>query len=234
MLIIRTWCYLESLKKNITTLICKDDNTPYIHRLRPLHIVEAELQFFSKNQWSYKFIRQAEHLKNISPSQYGGRKNKQAQSSVLNTILTFDIHRQTRRTFTFNGDYLRPNYDRELAHFSAAETRSHGLSYEAGQLLVNITSKQQFHIKTKQGISPSYYSYTDSNPVWGLGQGISWAGSCWQFTATSIEKCLLADYCGAELTNPLKIKTISPFMKFFIDDTTKICNRTKQSRSILE
>ena len=225
---------LDRWKTTITTLICKDDNKPYIHRLRPLHIVEAELQFFSKNQWSHKLIGQAEHLKNISPSQYGGRKNKQAQSSVLNTILTFDIHRQTRKTFTFNDDDLRANYDRELAHFSVAETRSHGLSVNAGKLLIDITTQQQFHIKTKSGVSPTYYTYTDTDPVWGLGQGISWAGSCWQFTATSIEKCLSADCCGATLTNPMNDITIRPFMKFFIDDTTKICNTTKNNRSILD
>ena len=225
---------LERWKNTVTTLICKDNNTPYIHRLRPLHIVESEMQFFSKHQWSYKLINQAEHLKNISASQYGGRKNKQAQSSVLNTILTFDIHRQLRRNFTFNDDDLRANYDRELAHFSAAETRSHGLSHEAGQLLIDITSQQKFYIKTKNGVSSSYYSFSEDLPVWGLGQGISWAGSCWQFTATSIERCLQKHCSGAELESPMRDRKIIQFMKFFIDDTTKICNTTLHNYTLLE
>ena len=224
---------LDRWKKTITTVICKDDNTPYIHRLRPLHIVESELQFFSKIQWSYKLIHQAEHNKNISPSQYGGRKNKQAQSSVINTILQFDIHRQIRKPYTFNDDDLRANYDRELAHYSVAETRCHGLSESAGQMLINITSQQQFHIKTKNGVSSSYYSFSNEHPVWGLGQGISWAGSCWQFTATSIENCLKQTCCGAFLSNPLNTIRISPFIKFFIDDTNKICNRTIHLPSLL-
>ena len=224
---------LERWKKTITTVICKDDDTPYIHRLRPLHIVEAELQFFSKYQWSYKLINQAESLKNISPSQYGGRKNKQAQSSVINTIISFDLHRQLRQSFTFNDDDLRANYDRELAHYSAAETRSHGLSYEAGNMLTKITSQQKFHIKTKNGISSTYYTYTNDNQIWGLGQGISWAGSCWQFTATSIENCLKKTCCGAVIQSPNNSVTISPFLKFFIDDTTKICNWTRDLPSIL-
>ena len=221
-------------KNTVTTLICKDNNTPYIHRLRPLHIVEAEMQFFSKYQWSHRLINQAEHFKNISPSQYGGRKNKQAQSSVLNTIITFDLHRQLRLNFSFNDDDLRANYDRELAHLSAAETRSHGLSYEAGKLLIDITSKQKFFIKTKNGVSSSHYSFTESQPVWGLGQGISWAGSCWQFTATSIENCLRKHCKGATLVNPEGDISVEQFMKFFIDDTTKICNTTDKNRTLLE
>ena len=221
-------------KNTVTTLICKDNNIPYIHRLRPLHIVEAEMQFFSKYQWSQRLIHQAEDLKHISPSQYGGRKNKQAQSSVLNTILTFDLHRQLRMNFSFNDDDLRANYDRELAHLSAAETRSHGLSHEAGKLLIDITSKQKFFIKTKNGVSTSHYSFSDKHPVWGLGQGISWAGSCWQFTATSIENCLQKHCTGAILVNPQGTQTVKQFMKFFIDDTTKICNTTTQDRTLLE
>ena len=225
---------LDRWKKTITTVICKDDNTPFIHRLRPLHIVEAELQFFSKCQWSHKLIQQAEHLKNISPSQFGGRKNKQAQSSVITTVLTFDIHRQLRKEYTFNDDDLRANYDRELAHFSVAETRSHGLSAQAGKMLIDITTQQQFHIRTKNGVSSSYYSYTPEIPVWGLGQGISWAGSCWQFTATSIENCLKRTCCGALISNPMNTIRITSFLKFFIDDTTKICNQTFHHPTIME
>ena len=225
---------LNRWKKTITTVICKDDDTPFIHRLRPLHIVEAELQFFSKCQWSHKLINQAEHNHQISPAQFGGRKNKQAQSSVLTTILTFDIHRQLRKEYTFNDDDLRANYDRELAHYSVAETRSQGLSAGAGKMLIDITTQQRFHIRTKNGVSTSFYSYSDDSPVWGLGQGISWAGSCWQFTATSIEKCLQKTCSGAILTNPMNNIRLTPFLKFFIDDTTKICNHTEQYSTIME
>ena len=225
---------LERWKTTVTTLICKDDNIPYIHRLRPLHIIEAEMQFFSKCQWSHKLISQAERHKNITSSQYGGRKHKQAQSSVINTIVTFDIHRQLRKQFTFNDDDLRANYDRELSHYSVAETRCHGLSHEAGKMLIDITTHQKFYIKTKNGVSDSHYSFSAEKPVWGLGQGISWAGSCWQFTATSIEKCLNHHCSGAILTNPTNTLTIKPFLKFFIDDTTKICNYSTANRTLLE
>ena len=225
---------LERWKQTVTTLICKDDNTPYIHRLRPIHIIEAELQFFSKFQWSKLLIHQAEKLHHISSSQFGGRKHHQAQSSVINTILLFDIHRQRRQSFTFNDDDLRANYDRELAHFTAAETRSHGLTYEAGKLLVDITQQQKFYIKTKNGVSDSFYQFSHQEPVWGLGQGISWAGSCWQFTATTIEKCMQKTCKGAYLPNPSNTISIHPFLKFFIDDTTKVCNMSTPSRSLLQ
>ena len=39
---------LKRWSKTVTTLIEKDANTPCIHRMRAIHVVEAELQFFSK------------------------------------------------------------------------------------------------------------------------------------------------------------------------------------------
>ena len=169
---------LQRWKKTITTLLCKDDNTPYIHRLRPIHIIEVELQFIAKNIWSKKLIQQAENKNLIIDSQYGGRKWNQAQSSVLNSVLMFDYHNHMRQNFIYNDDDLRANYDRELAHYSAIETRKMGLPYEAGKFMTKTTHEQQYFIKTKHGTSTNFYSFTRNEPIWGLGQGICWAGSC--------------------------------------------------------
>ena len=51
---------LDRWKTTVTTLLCKEHNSPKIHRLRPIHIIEAELQFFSKYHWSKRLIKQAE------------------------------------------------------------------------------------------------------------------------------------------------------------------------------
>lgn len=39
---------LDRFLKTVTTLICKE-KLPYIHRLRPIHIIEVELQAISKS-----------------------------------------------------------------------------------------------------------------------------------------------------------------------------------------
>ena len=215
---------LDRWKNTITTLICKEKKKPYIHRLRPIHIVEVELQFISKYLWSQNLMRHAEKNKLITNSQYGGRKHRQAQSSVINTILSFDYHRQQRQPFTFNIDDLKANFDRELAHFSATETRSYGLPHNAGLFMIQTTQSQKFFIKTKAGISESYYSFSLDDTIWGLGQGISWAGVCWQFTATTLAKCLEKKCKGAYFFNPTNSIKLYQFLKFFIDDTNKICN----------
>ena len=65
--------FLERYKRTVTTLIAKEKGRPRIHRLRPIHIVEIELQALSKSQWAKKFIKRAERNNMITDSQYGGR-----------------------------------------------------------------------------------------------------------------------------------------------------------------
>jgi len=77
---------LKRWKVTVTVLIPKDPGTPKIHRLRPLHIVEPEINAIAKALWARKLMKKAERTGNMSDDQYGGRKNRQAQSAVLNRL----------------------------------------------------------------------------------------------------------------------------------------------------
>ena len=77
-------------------------------------------------------IRKAELDGQITDGQYGGRNGRQAQSSVLNTVLYGDFHRQRRRDYTSNDDDMKANFDREIPHYVAAETRTIGMTHDAG------------------------------------------------------------------------------------------------------
>ena len=219
--------FLRRYKKTLTTLICKESGTPYLHRFRPIHIIEAELQFIAKSIWAKQMINNAEKNNNITDSQYGGRHGRQAQSSVLNTVLYYDIHRQLRKDFTSNDDDMKANFDREIPHYVAAEARSLGMSYEAGNFLVQATSSQEYYIRTSNGTSTENYTFTKERPIWGLGQGVGWAGACWQITATTISKCMNDNCLGIYLCCPLREISVEKLMDFFIDDTKKICNQVR-------
>lgn len=84
---------LPRLLRTVMTLLEKED-VPYIHRLRPILLVEIEIQAISSSQWAKKFSQASEKHHIITESQYGGRKGRQAQSAVLNKILYYDINNQ--------------------------------------------------------------------------------------------------------------------------------------------
>ena len=156
---------LNRYKKTITTLICKGKGRPRIHRLRPIHIIEAELQAIAKSQWDQRLIKKAETDNEITDAQYGGRSNRQAQSAILNKVLIFDLARHLAKPTISVDEDLKANYDRELAPLGALEDRYFGLTHQHGHYLIQPTQQQEFHVKTSFGVSPTSYSYSSDKKI---------------------------------------------------------------------
>ena len=112
---------LDRYKQTVTTLIAKEDNMPKIHRLRPIHLVEVELQAISTSQWCKGLVGYAERNKLLAEGQYGGRNNRQAQSEVLDKVLSFDISNLMIKLYTCVDEDLKANFDTELAPLGALE-----------------------------------------------------------------------------------------------------------------
>lgn len=214
---------LERFLKTVTTLICKED-LPYIHRLRPIHIIEVELQAISKSQWAKKLIHNAEKLELITDSQYGARKNRQPQSLILNKTLTYDINRHTAQNFTSVDEDLKACYDRELSCLGALEDRYYGNSYQHGSFLTQTTTGMKFFVKTSFGTSEKNYSYSDNKRIWGLGQGIGWSGARWTLTSSTISRVMDEECHGLRLRSPDNSVFIKQILAQFVDDLATICN----------
>ena len=104
-------------------MIEKEPGTPYIHRMRVIHIIEAEVQFLAKHHYVNQMMKTAEKENLITEEQYGGRRKKQAQSAVLNKILYHNISRQMLVTSAFTDDDARACYDRIITSLSGLEGR---------------------------------------------------------------------------------------------------------------
>ena len=143
---------LNRWKKNITTLLEKKSGTPYIHKFRAIHIVEGDLQFLAKFFYAYKMIHNAEKENLISDEQYGGRKNRMAQTAVLNKICYYNLSHQTLTSCAFMDDDARACYDRIITSLSSLECRRWGLSYK----LATFTNK--FYRKSKISFTISFRS----------------------------------------------------------------------------
>jgi len=68
---------LDRWKVTVTVLIEKHPGNPYIHRTRPLHLVEPEVNAVAKMVWARNLMQEAETENKVSDNQYGGRKNRQ-------------------------------------------------------------------------------------------------------------------------------------------------------------
>ena len=222
--------------KTVTTLIEKIEGVPMIHKFRTIHIVEAELQFFSKNIFARKMMKAAETANAISDNQYGGRKNRQATSVVLNKLLYYGICRQKLLNVAFMDDDAKACFDRIIPHLSQIESQKWGVHYKAAKLATKIIRNQQFFVKTGHGISTNSYSYSDASPIFGVGQGLGWSGPMWLNTSDTICKLLDQECGGMKFSSVDNSITVEKKNDHFVDDASSgvTANKTTLDKSIPE
>ena len=210
---------LDRWKKTVTTLMEKDAGRPRIHRMRALHIIEAEVQFIAKLNYCKKLMSNAEKYDLITSQQHGGRRNKQAQSAIINKLLYYNITHQRLMEAAFMDDDARNCYDRILTALSSVEMRSWGQSYEEAEFSVEFLHQQQYHIRTKLGITKDYYTYSREDPTFGSGQGIGWAGVKFTRTSDTICKVMQKTCKGMLFTDPEECIKVEKNANLFVDDT---------------
>ena len=161
---------LKRWKKTVTSLIEKS-GTPFIHKFRVIHIIEGDLQFLARLFYAKRIMRFAEENNLITDEQYGGRKNRMAQTAVLNKISYYNISHQTFTSCAFMDDDARACYNRIVTSLSSAECRQWGISHNIATFTNKFIETQQFYIRTAYGISQNSYSFDINNPIQGPGQG---------------------------------------------------------------
>jgi hypothetical protein len=79
---IETGHVLNRWKQIVNTMIFKDTGVHHIHRLRVIHIYEADLNLVLAVKWR-DVLYTADHAGIVNTSQYGGRPGREATSLTL-------------------------------------------------------------------------------------------------------------------------------------------------------
>ena len=108
-------------------------------------------------------LAECNHL--ITDEQYGGRNCRQAQSTVINTILYYNLSRQMRMTLAFIDIDACACYDRIVTSLSGLQGRKWGTPFKLSQFTTKFIESQQFTIRTGFGISKQHYEYSDDKPI---------------------------------------------------------------------
>ena len=210
---------LDRWVQTVTTLMPKDEGPIYVHRLRAIHVVEAELQFFSKRLYAKQMVGLAEKKGLITDEQYGGRKGRRAQSVVLNKLMYYNITFQKREPAAFMDDDAKACYDRIIPSLASVEVQKWGISRKTSELTRAIVEQQQFRVKTAHGISNDTYAYSLSDQTYGMGQGLGWSGAIWMATSDTICKIIEREGAGMKYTSPDKTIVVTKNGDLFVDDT---------------
>lgn len=179
--ILERWRTIES------TMIPKDAGNTKIHRLRVIHLFEADYNLLLGVKWR-DLIWQLEHKDGLHPGQHGSRPGHQATDLTLLEELTFEISRCSRTAIgNFDND-ASACYDRVIAEFASIAALSH--SHHPSLVKANTEALQKFkyYIRNTTHLPHAYYQHTDDYPIYGTGQGCANSPTVWCLVSSTLFK----------------------------------------------
>ena len=127
-----------------------------MHRLRIIQLFEADFNFLLSLVFRHRLMKFARKHCKIKKSQYGSMSGKQAQSEVLNKVITFNLRRLTQQDAATSKFNAAANYDRIMPALAMIACQSLAHAKKPEDLLYNslIDIKQQ--VRTIYGLLEEY------------------------------------------------------------------------------
>ncbi|KAI2497153.1 hypothetical protein MHU86_17356 [Fragilaria crotonensis] len=167
------WCQATNV------MIEKDVGSPKIHRLRIIHLFEADYNFFLKLQWGHRLVRHAVSLDLLHDSQHGSIPRRTAMDPIMLTHLTSDLCRILKHDLARFDNDASACYDRIIVALGMLAARRCGMPRNAIRLHAEALQFMQYTVKTIHGISEANYQGTPFAPLFGTGQGSGASPAVW-------------------------------------------------------
>ena len=214
---------LNRWKSIINTMIFKEEGNYKIHRLRVIHIYEADFNLLLAVKWR-QLLQHANLQGIINNGLFGGRPGCEAQSLVFLEELKYDTSYCSRRTlFNFDND-ATSCYDRIIIALASIINRKYGLHQRIVALHANTLQQARFHLRTANGMSNESYSHCIRFPIYGSRQGSGNSPAIWLFISSTLCDVHNKISHGATFTNPQGTETVKLSMVAFVDDSTGTYN----------
>jgi hypothetical protein len=143
------WC------KATNMMLEKDAGKPYIHRLRIIHLFEADYNFYLKLQWGHRLVRHAKALDLLHDSQHGSVPGRKTMDPVMLMQLTSDLCRILRHDLARFDNDASACFDRIIVALGMLAARRCGMPKNAIRLHADALQFMKYMVKTVYGISES-------------------------------------------------------------------------------
>ena len=220
---IRSGHVLNRWKVVINTMIFKDPGIFRIHRLRVLHIYEADLNLIMAVKWR-DLLKEADARNMVNVNQHGARPGCEAASLALSEELRTDIAYSTRRTLISVDNDASDCFDRMLPPLVSVTNRSYGLPQELARIHGATLQATRYYLRTQKGISTTYYSHCNDFPIYGTGQGSGNSPVLWLLLSATLFDIHTSQANGATLADPSGLTTLRLSITGFVDDTNACVN----------
>ena len=204
-------------KTIVNVMIQKDPGNSKIHRLRVIHIYEADYNLLLGVKWR-QLLHQAEDKGLINKGCYGSRPGKEARTLVFMEMMQMEISRSSRKPFIKFDNDATSCFDRIVPGTAMLISRKYGLHRNVAAVCGKTLQEAHYKIKTMLGVSEEEYSHCKAHPIYGTGQGSRNSPTCWLLICSTLFDCFETQAYGASYESVDRDTTIRLFMAGFVDD----------------
>jgi hypothetical protein len=172
-------------KTVVTTMLEKDPGEPKIHRLRVIHLYEADYNLILGVKWR-SLLHHACDNGLLNTNQFGSQPGKEALDAVFIRELEYEMSRLTRKsTIHFDND-ATSCYDRIPCFLASVVSRKYGMHRNVCVVMGRTLAEAKYHLKTKLGISDAFIQHSEAHPIFGTGQGSGNSPMIWLFISSTL------------------------------------------------
>ncbi|KAI2513930.1 hypothetical protein MHU86_314 [Fragilaria crotonensis] len=164
---------------SVTPLIEKDAGRPYLTRLRVIHLFEADYNLFLKIIYGRRMVKNAEQAQALNDQQHGSRPRRMTTDALFLARLEKDLIRQTKANSAHMDNDATGCYDRIVTSLGMLACRRLGMPENAIKCQAETLRLMRYLVKHAYGISPMEYSSTETEPLFGTGQGSGASPAIW-------------------------------------------------------
>ena len=183
------------------SIIFKDPDTIKLHRIRVIHIYEADYNLAMGVKWR-SAMQQAEAKQVLNEGQYGSRNGRRATDPVFIEELQLEISRASRKPLVLINYDATACYDRIIPNLGMIVSRKFGVPATVTKTNAATLEGAQYRIRTELGLSKDSYSHSPDHPIYGTGQGSTNSSSINLFQASVLFDCYDTKAHPATYTTP--------------------------------
>jgi hypothetical protein len=210
-------------KEVVNVMLKKDPTDSRIHRLRVIHLYEADYNMILGIKWR-EALHLAEDKHLLNAGLYGSRAGRSAYEPVFLEIMQNEIYRVSGKTGIAKDLDAQACYDRILALLASLSSRKFGMHEKVAIVNARTLQEARFKLKTALGISSQHYKHTTAYPIHGTGQGSQNSPTIWLFICSTLFDAFEEDAHGALFESFDKKLSIRIFMVGFVDDCSQRVN----------
>lgn len=180
---LKRWC------QSSTMMLEKTPGQPRIHKLRVIHIFEADYNLMLKLLWSRRLVWHAHKKGRFHEAQAGSRPDHRCIDVVLRKTMNYEYAALTRTPLITIDNDAKACYDRIVCNLAMVVSRYFGMTERGCSFHSKTLQQMKFRIRTAAGDSQAYYRHSEETPIHGTGQGSCASPSIWLMLSSLLMEC---------------------------------------------